>query len=123
MDTLLDTGVMRELMGTTADSGRTFMMDLMEMFVGDARTALERMRRHVLSNDAAALAREAHRLKGSSATVGAIRLAASCLAIERSAKNGICAGLETNIDGALDILDATRIGLAAFFRGTIAAAV
>jgi HPt (histidine-containing phosphotransfer) domain-containing protein len=123
MDTLLDTGVMRELMGTTADSGRTFMMDLMEMFVGDARTALERMRRHVLSNDAAALAREAHRLKGSSATVGAIRLAASCLAIERCAKNGICAGLETNIDGALDILDATRIGLAAFFRGTIAAAV
>lgn len=123
MDTLLDTGVMRELMGTTADSGRTFMIDLMEMFVGDARTALERMRRHVLSHDAAALAREAHRLKGSSATVGAIRLAASCLAIERSAKNGICAGLETNIDGALDILDATRIGLAAFFRGTIAAAV
>lgn len=122
MNTLLDTGIMRELMGTTADSGRTFMVDLMEMFVGDARTALERMRRHALANDAAALAREAHRLKGSSATVGAIRLAASCLAIELAARSGVCAGLEAQIERALDILDATRVGLAVFFRGTIAAA-
>ena len=120
---LLDTQVVRELMGATSDSDGRFLRDLLETYASDARAALERMRRHAHVCDAPALAREAHRLKGSSATVGAIRLAASCFAIERAARDGVCAGLETNIDGALDILDATRVGLAEFFRGTIAAAV
>ena len=119
---IIDTGIVRELMGVVADSDNKFMLELFDVFVRDAAAALERMRCSVLANDAPSLAREAHRLKGSSATVGAIRLAAACLAIERSAKNGVCYGLEPQMDGALAILDATRSGLSQFFRGTIAKA-
>lgn len=119
---LLDTAIIRELAGVTADSDGAFMRDLIQTYTRDARAALERMRRHAAVKDAPALAREAHRLKGSSATVGAIRLAAACLAIEVTAKRGLCDGVEARVDGALEILDATRVGLARFFRGTIAAA-
>ena len=120
---IIDTGIVRELMGVVADSDNQFMSELLEGFVRDATAALERMRRNALMNDAPSLAREAHRLKGSSATMGAIRLAAACFAMERSAKSGICHGLEPQVDSALAILDATRSGLTQFFRGTIAAAV
>lgn len=119
---ILDTSIVQELAGAVADSGNVFMRELMEAFTRDARTALERMREQAGAGDAASLAREAHRLKGSSATVGAIRLAVVCLGIERLAKSGICHGLEARIDAALEILDATRAGLAQFFRGSIAEA-
>jgi HPt (histidine-containing phosphotransfer) domain-containing protein len=118
---LLDLGVIRELADVTADSGFIFLRDVLEGFAADARGSLRRMQGHVRIGDAASLAREAHRLKGSSGTVGAIRLADECLEIERAARAGICTGMEPRIEQALDVLDATRVGLAAFFRGTIAA--
>jgi HPt (histidine-containing phosphotransfer) domain-containing protein len=117
---LLDLAVIRELAEVTADSRYTFLRSLLESFAADARGALKRMHGHARIGDAASLAREAHRLKGSSGTVGAIRLAGECLEIERSARAGVCTGMEPKIEQALDVLDATRVGLAAFFRGTIA---
>jgi len=119
---LLDLEVIRELADVTADSGCTFLRSVLESFAADARGALKRMHGHARTGDATALAREAHRLKGSSGTVGAIRLAGECLEIERAARAGTCTGMEPRIEQALDVLDATRVGLAAFFRGTIAAA-
>ena len=83
---------------------------------------IERMRRHAREGDTASLAREAHRLMGSSGTVGALLLADECQEIERSARAGICTGMEPKIEKIHDILDATRVGLVAYFRGTIASA-
>jgi HPt (histidine-containing phosphotransfer) domain-containing protein len=118
---LLDIAAIRELADITADSDCAFLRSVLEGFAADARVALKRMHGHARTGDAASLAREAHRLKGSSGTVGAIRLAGECLEIERSARAGVCTGMEPKIEQALDVLDATRVGLAAFFRGTIAA--
>jgi len=118
---LLDLGVIRDLADVTADSGCVFLRSVLERFAADARGGLQRMHGYARSGDATSLAREAHRLKGSSGTVGAIRLAGECLEIERSARAGVCTGMEPKIAQALDVLDATRVGLAAFFRGTIAA--
>lgn len=119
---LLDLAVIRDLADVTADSGPGFLRSVLERFAVDARDCIERMRRHVRAGDAASLAREAHRLKGSSGTVGAILLAGECLEIERSARAGICTGMEPRLEQARDVLDATRVGLVAYFRGTIAAA-
>ena len=119
---LLDLQIIHELVGVTADSGNTFMQQLLQSFAVDAHGALERMQQHARRGDSAALAREAHRLRGSSGTVGAVRLAGECLAIERSARAGSCGALESSIERALDVLDATRNGMTEFFRGTIAGA-
>jgi HPt (histidine-containing phosphotransfer) domain-containing protein len=119
---ILDLGVIRDLSEVTADSGPGFLRSVLERFAADALDCLARMRRFAGSGDAESLAREAHRLKGSSATVGATLLAAACLDIERAARAGACAGVEPDIERARDVLDATRVDLVAFFRGTIAAA-
>lgn len=119
---LLDLDVIRDLADVTADSGPGFLRDVLERFAADALDCLERMRAHVLRGDTASLAREAHRLKGSSGTVGAIRLAAECRDIERTARAGVCTEMEPRIERARDVLDATRVGLVAYFRGTIASA-
>ena len=119
---LLDYDVIHDLAEVTADSGPGFLRGVLELFAADALACLERMRRHVHHGDAASLAREAHRLKGSSGTVGAILLAAECREIERAARAGVCTGMEPRIEQARDVLDATRVGLVAFFRGTIASA-
>ena len=119
---LLDLAVIRDLADVTADSGSAFLRSVMDRFAADALACIERMRCHVRNGDAASLAREAHRLKGSSGTVGAVLLAGECHDIERSARAGSCSGMEPRIDQARDVLDATRVGLVAYFRGTIASA-
>jgi len=119
---LLDFAVIRDLAEATSDSGPGFLRSVLERFASDACECIERMRRHARNGDAASLASEAHRLKGSSGTVGAILLAGNCLEIERSARAGICTGMEPRLEQTRDALDATRVGLISYFRGTIAAA-
>ena len=119
---LLDFNVIRDLAEATSDSGPGFLRGVLERFASDACGCIERMRRHARNGDTASLASEAHRLKGSSGTVGAILLAGACQEIERSARAGICTGMELRLEQARDALDATRVGLVAYFRGTIAAA-
>ena len=119
---LLDFDLIRELADVTADSAPGFLRGVLERFASDALDCLERMQHHARRGDSAALAREAHRLKGSSGTVGAILLAAECEEIERAARDGVCTEMEPRIEQARDVLDATRVGLVAFFRGNIASA-
>jgi len=119
---VVDPAVLRDLAGVGADSGGAFVLELLEVFASDARGSLERMKGCARRGDAGALAREAHRLKGTSGTLGAVRLAGVCLEIERSARAGRCEGLEARVDGALTLLDVTLGGLFEFFRGTMVAA-
>lgn len=119
---VVDHGILRDLAGVGADSGTSFVLELMDIFAADARGALERMRACARLGDSGALAREAHRLKGSSGTLGAVRLAGECLEIERRARAGSCADLEARVEGALTLLDTTRRGIDDFFRGTLGSA-
>ena len=121
-DQLLDLEIICDLAAVTADAGSGFLRGVIDRFSADALETLERMHGYAASGDSASLAREAHRLKGSSSTVGAVRLAGECLEIERSARAGVCTGMGPKIEQARDVLDATRIVLIAFFRGTIASA-
>jgi len=115
---LLDLEVIRDLADVTADSGGAFLRGVLERFTAEAGNALERMDGYVRCGDSVSLAREAHRLKGSSGTVGARRLADECLQIERWARAGGCAGIEPTIERARGTLDETRSGLCSFFHGT-----
>jgi HPt (histidine-containing phosphotransfer) domain-containing protein len=115
-DALLDFEVIRDLADVTADSGGAFLRGLLERFAAEACDTLERMQAYARCGDSASLAREAHRLKGSSGTVGAIRFAGECREIERSARAGVCTGMGTRIEQARSVLDATRSGLRTFFH-------
>ena len=107
-DELLNLETVRELMAVEAKSGKPFMARLIDSFAQEARAALERMRACARAGDAERLAREAHRLKGSSGSIGAEQLSGECRALERNAREGDCAALEARIDRALRVLDASQ---------------
>jgi len=108
---LLDLCMVRDLAECGGDAGPAFVLELLKMFAAEARRALLRMRVCAWLGDMRALAREAHRLKGSSASMGAARLAAECAELERRARGERSLGLEARVEHALGVLEATREGM------------
>jgi DNA-binding response OmpR family regulator len=83
----LGLGVLDEL----KEGGETlppFAMQLIDQYVEEATTQLEMLKAAQLRHDAGALKATAHTLKGSSATIGAKRLAALCADMERRSATG-----------------------------------
>lgn len=111
LEGLLDLETVRDLAECGGGGGTAFALELLEMFAAEARRALLRMRVCAWLGDTAALAREAHRLKGSSASMGAARLAAECVELERRAYEDCAEGLEARVEYALNVLEATREGI------------
>ena len=69
-----------ELLGK--DAGVDLVGQLAVVFLADARLRVIELRRAMIASDAGALTRSAHNLNGSSATLGATRLARLCAALE-----------------------------------------
>jgi HPt (histidine-containing phosphotransfer) domain-containing protein len=107
-DDLLNLQTVRELMDAEAKGGKPFLAALVQSFAKEARAALERMRACVRSGDSKRLALEAHRLKGSSGSIGAVRLSGECRLLERNAREGRFEALEQRIDDALKLLEASE---------------
>lgn len=108
---LLDQQQLRAVAQLGAEDG--YVLRLYDGFAHDARRALERMRRYAECGEAALLAREAHRLKGGSGSLGAAAFSRGCQAIERRARERGVAGLEGPIDEARRLLEATLAALRA----------
>jgi HPt (histidine-containing phosphotransfer) domain-containing protein len=64
-----------------------FMGELIDIFLEDMPRQLEALRAAVQSNDAAAAAATAHRLKGASGNMGADSLSALCHNVEISSRD------------------------------------
>jgi len=85
-------GRLREL--ADAQEGGT-VPDLLELFLANTDASLGTLRRAAESSDLRALKRAAHKLRGSSATFGASRLAERCLKLETLGDSVLaCGGLE-----------------------------
>jgi len=107
MTKLLDIQVVRELALIEVSPGDSLLPHFLETFAGDAGASLERMRAQARVADPRVLAREAHRLKGGSTSIGAIQLASELAEIELSARAGAIADLEAHIARALELLYAS----------------
>lgn len=84
---LLDTAVLNELCASVGDD-RGFVVDLAETYLTDGAVQVEAIVAAVADDDNARAVRPAHTLKSSSATVGAMRLAATARRIEMAAREG-----------------------------------
>jgi HPt (histidine-containing phosphotransfer) domain-containing protein len=104
---LIDVEMLRDTIELWGSEGRHQLKELVESFAADTRHALARMREAAARADSAAVADEAHRLKGGSASLAATRLAAECVALESSAREGRSAELPGQIDRVQDVLEAT----------------
>jgi HPt (histidine-containing phosphotransfer) domain-containing protein len=81
---LLDLEQMRAL--AELDDGAGYLRELFALFADDAQQALRHMSELLRRGDAQSLVREAHRLKGSSGSIGAAELSRCCLEIEYCAR-------------------------------------
>jgi two-component system sensor histidine kinase/response regulator len=84
---VLDKTVLAELQATTGDD-LAFVRELVETYLADVPIQLEGIAGAIGADDAAALVRPAHTLKSSSATVGAMRLAAVARELEMTGRSG-----------------------------------
>ena len=84
---VLDTAVLDELCASVGDD-RAFVVDLVETYLTDGAVQVEAIAAALASSDAPAAIRPAHTLKSSSATVGAMRLAALAKRVEEATRSG-----------------------------------
>jgi HPt (histidine-containing phosphotransfer) domain-containing protein len=84
---VLDEAVLAELKATTGDDPE-FVRELLETYLADVPAQLDEIEQAVVANEADALVRPAHTLKSSSATLGAMRLAAVARVLEMMGRSG-----------------------------------
>ena len=98
-----------------AIGGDTLVEQMVELFVVDVPARLERLRCAVAAGDRTAVARAAHSIRGSAATLGAVTVAQICTALELAAGapgTSLDAGLAELADAILAAGEELR-GLAA----------
>jgi len=111
---LLDLAVVGELAELEDGPDCTYLSELFEKFASDARAALQSMRGLATCGNATAIARQAHRLRGSSGSIGAARLAIAYGQIELRARSGDIGRLAVQIEKTARLLDATLEALREF---------
>jgi HPt (histidine-containing phosphotransfer) domain-containing protein len=104
MTPLLDIGIVEELSRVEVAPGDSFLPHFLHTFSGDASGTLERLRIAVGKGETSELAGEAHRLKGASASIGALRLAEALAEIEAGATTTPGPILEARLQMALGLL-------------------
>jgi len=113
---ILDDAVLAELRASTGGD-ENFIRELFEAYVSEATGYLDAMAAAAVVGDPTAIVRPAHTLKSSSATLGAMRLAAISKRIEDAGRSGSADDLVPDVDRArttwIDTLAAlTAAGLA-----------
>jgi HPt (histidine-containing phosphotransfer) domain-containing protein len=93
--------------------GSEMLSELAELFLKDARAAVEALKGAVVKGNAQTVERAAHTLKGSSGNMGAQRMARVCAQLEEVGASGdlkraprLIAQLEDEFDRARPVLDA-----------------
>jgi HPt (histidine-containing phosphotransfer) domain-containing protein len=92
----VDMIVLNSLEGAQTEGGPDIVVELMELYLEDAAGKLAAMRERLAESDYRSLARLGHSLRGSSASLGARRMASLCEELER-----IGEGDPSDIAGAL----------------------
>ncbi len=70
-----------ETLKSIADGDKDFLSQLVTTFLLDSKNEMEKVEQAIISGDDAVIAAAAHKLKGSSSNIGAVRLAKLCEAL------------------------------------------
>lgn len=84
----VDLSVLNSLEGAQIEGEPDIVVELMELYLEDASSKLAAMNEDLGGNGGRSLARLAHSLKGSSANLGARRVASLCDELERMGEGG-----------------------------------
>jgi HPt (histidine-containing phosphotransfer) domain-containing protein len=96
---------------------RSFLADLIAEYRSDGTTRVADMRAALVAGKAEDLRRAAHTLKGSSASLGAVGLAAACRDIEGAARDDRLDGLGAAVESVATQFEAVVAALEDRIRG------
>lgn len=114
---VLDPAVLAELLATTGDDP-AFVRELVDTYLAEAPGQLDAIAAAIDGADAAALVRPAHTLKSTSATLGAMRLAAAARRLEMTGRSGsVDATAKADLDAAREEWRAASEALSAWVPG------
>lgn len=88
----VDLAVLNSLEGAQVEGEPDIVVELMELYLEDASSKLAAMHEDLKGNGGKSLARLAHSLKGSSANLGARRMATLCDELERMGEGDLSRG-------------------------------
>jgi two-component system, sensor histidine kinase and response regulator len=108
---VLDLSVIAGLRTATGDDDE-FIADLIATYVGEGLEHIRAMADAIAAGDVAGLVRPAHTLKSSSASIGALRIAALCRGIEEGGREGRADGLGGQVEVVRGVWTATLGALA-----------
>jgi CheY-like chemotaxis protein/HPt (histidine-containing phosphotransfer) domain-containing protein len=94
----LDLDILVQLKSIQRSGGPDIVAELLSVFSKDVPARFSSIRGSLTGNDADALEKAAHRLKGSSSQLGLVRVASLSASLERKGKEG-------NLDGAEALMD------------------
>ena len=97
---------------------RAFLAELVDTYLEDSPRLIETLREAIANGDAAAARRAAHTLKSTSASFGALGLAAECREIETAAAAGDLDGLVARVEAAQVTYQRVAAALPAAVRAT-----
>jgi signal transduction histidine kinase/DNA-binding response OmpR family regulator len=97
------------------DEDLTMTREVVNLFLADAPARLEAIRTAIEANDAEALSRAAHALKGAASNVGAVAMQELCAGLEATAKAAsVPSDASLRLDQLQDLWERTRQELAAW---------
>ncbi|HBC07195.1 MAG TPA: hypothetical protein DC046_06370, partial [Rhodospirillaceae bacterium] len=99
-----------------ADTSRDLVPELIQVFVKSADNRIAQITAHMAADDLAGIAAEAHALKSSSATFGAVSVRRLCAELETASKNGDPVTAERLVAELIHALDAAKSDLAAYVK-------
>jgi len=97
--------------------GQQFVVELIDVFLGDLSERVRAISSQVRSNDCAGIKMTAHAIRGSCSHFGAVRLMELSGEIEKKVKSGQTAGLQIAIDSMVVETKRVRAALEAFRAG------
>jgi HPt (histidine-containing phosphotransfer) domain-containing protein len=109
---IFDPTAIEKIRAVAGDQGSTFVAEMAQLFLDEATKAIEDLRHASERSDWKAVARVSHSLKSSAATLGLMRLADACKALELDTKSataspdtpGLVAGVLDRFESASPIL-------------------
>jgi len=116
--TPLDPEALDHLRALQKGSERNILGKVVQSYLNTAAQLLQRMQKAVARTDAVALRRAAHTLKSSSASLGALVLAALCKDLEAMGRTDRITEAATVLPALLTEGEAVRVALAAELNGS-----
>jgi HPt (histidine-containing phosphotransfer) domain-containing protein len=95
---ILDPNIISNIKVVSAEVNPDFLNELIEMYIVSAPRLITGIKSHAAEGDSSALEADAHRLRGSSLNLGALRMAEVCGLLEKKGREDDREGLEPLVE-------------------------